>query len=488
MKSFRIRLVRNFTGMILIIFVFIYLLFNMLTNNFISAEARRELTTSGIDIENIASNEPPQGLPFMRGGSGQIANILYEWQQVRSLGRLIMNTDGIIINEYGEIITANIGASAGIITPEITFLSGYFLSNRARFEDDTMVRISHADHTYYLKAIDFSLTGEISFSVLLYTDITTALTFMRNINQTLVILLIASAIIGVAISFLMSSQIQKAIVRLGKYAEVIGGGNFGTKVGNFDYKEFSELAGSMNNMSNMLSAYDNSQKQFFQNVSHELRTPLMSIQGYAEGIYEEVLIPKEASEIIMTESAKMERLVSQLLYISRMDSGLDVLDISSVNVKNVLFDSAERIKILAEKDGKEILFDFTDADCEIKTDVGKLQRAIDNILSNCIRHAKTKIVIGLRVENEQTVISISDDGDGISEDDLPNLFERFYKGKNGNSGLGLAICKDVVERLGGEIRAENICNNVDDVLSLSSESKGARFVVAIPLSANNFQG
>lgn len=91
----------------------------------------------------------------------------------------------------------------------------------------------------------------------------------------------------------------------------------------------------------------------------------------------------------------------------------------------------------------------------VTADEDLLSCAVTNIVSNCLRYARTKIDVSLFLREANTVIRIEDDGPGISEDDLPHLFERFYKGKGGNFGLGLAIAKSAVQSLGGEIRAYN---------------------------------
>jgi len=354
-------LVRNFIGVIFAVFLFVYILFNVLTNNFISAEAYRELTRGIEDMEIIAHHERPfrGGILNPESSNMGMEELLSQWGQMRSVRRLMVNSDGIILDENNEIISPNINLMGESVAAEMTFLTNYYFANKDLFVSEMMVRVTEGDNTYYLMATPIPMAGDVYFTALLYTDITSAIAFAGNINQTLAVLLFVSGIIGVLISVFMSSQIQKSIIRLCKYAEIIGQGNFNKKVDNFDYKEFSDLAGSMNNMADMLSDYESNQKQFFQNASHEMRTPLMSIQGYAEGILMDVLDKNEASKIIMSESERMESLVSQLLYVSRMDSGLDALDIADVNVKNFLYDCAWRVKILAEKSGKEMFFSST---------------------------------------------------------------------------------------------------------------------------------
>jgi len=482
MKSFSKTLVRNFIGLIFVIFMVVYFSFNLITNNFISTEAQRELANSVAAIEILANRVEP-GV-FRATGALPMPEIMEEFAthatQWYSQRQLLMNTDGIIIHE-NEIILPVLHLMSEETAAEINFLFDYVKENSVSFANENMVRVISENNAYYIKAIRVVSRywpydpDHVSFTVLLYTDITSAILFMRHINRTLGALLIISGVVSAIISILLSSKVRGAIARLRKHAEIIGHGNFVENAENFDFKEFSALAQSMNTMADKLDTYEKNQKQFFQNVSHELRTPLMSIQGYADCIIEDIVNKNEASEIILAESERMEILVNQLLYISRLDSGLDVLNITTFGIKNMLYDCVWRIKVLAEKNSKEIIFNFPDVNAEIKSDEEKLQRVIENVLTNCIRHANEKIKISYSTKDNLIEIIIEDDGEGFNENELPHLFERFYKGANGNLGLGLAICKDIIEKLGGNIKAENITD-------FSDNTKGAVFVITIPVN------
>ena len=459
MRSFKFALIRNFVGMIVIVLAVVYLLFNVFTNNFVTTEAHRELSRSVADLENVAGQAMiPRAIFEVRElptAIGLMEYILTQWRHTTSLRQLMMHTDGIIINEQNEIVPPDVSFINQETIGEITYLAHYFVNNRSLFENETMVRLANANHTYYLTAVDFPMPDGTVFSILLYTDISSAVRFMHNINMTLALLLLISAIVSAVLSIFLSSRVQRAVIRLGKYAQIIGQGTFDKQVGHFDYLEFSQLAVNMNSMSQKLKTYENNQKQFFQNVSHELRTPLMSIQGYAEGIAEDVIKKDDAARIILEESERMELLVNQLLYISRMDSGLDEVVITPVNIQDLLYDCAERMKMLAEKNNCTFVFNFCEKSSTFATDEEKLQRVISNLLVNAIRHAQSTITISYHCTPNALHISIIDDGDGINSDDAPFIFERFYKGVGGNSGLGLAICKDIIEKLGGTIVAYN---------------------------------
>ncbi|MCL2187988.1 MAG: HAMP domain-containing histidine kinase [Defluviitaleaceae bacterium] len=469
MKSFKFILVRNFVGMIFLVLAIVYAAFNVATTNFITTEARRELARSVANLENVAGRTMPQVAIRFRDlpALNIIEEIMAQFRQETSLRQLMMNTDGIIINQYNEVIPPGPYFINEETVREIAFLANYFINNRPLFENESLVRLAGAHNTYYLTAVNFPMPDGTAFSILLYTDISSVGRFMRNVNTTLGVLLIISGMVSIAISVLMSSRVQRAVVRLGRYAEVIGQGRFDEKVGDFDYREFNDLAQRMNNMSHKLSTYENNQKQFFQNVSHELRTPLMSIQGYAEGIAENVVDKNEAAQIILSEGERMEGLVNQLLYISRMDSGLDEVHPTSFNLQNSLYDCAERVKLLAERNGRTLVIDFPPQQVQIKTDEEKLQRVVGNLLANAIRHANQTVTLGYTFENNNVKITVVDDGAGIAQEDIPHIFERFYTGAGGNSGLGLAICKDIIGKLGGTIEVIN-------------SDAGAMFIVQLP--------
>lgn len=196
-------------------------------------------------------------------------------------------------------------------------------------------------------------------------------------------------------------------------------------------------------------------KSYFENASHELKTPIMNIEGYAEGIYTGVVEnDEEAAQIIMEESERMKRLVNEILCLSKMESGQLQMNWSAVDVKELLYFCMEEVKKECEK--KEICLKLeAERILEIQGDEKWLERTFCNILQNAIRYAKKNILMSLKCSKKHIVVEIRDDGDGIAQEDLPYIFERFYVGKGGNTGLGLALAKQVVLLHGGKITVEN---------------------------------
>lgn len=211
------------------------------------------------------------------------------------------------------------------------------------------------------------------------------------------------------------------------------------------------------------------QQTFFQNASHELKTPLMAIQGYAEGIQAGVTDTGSAAEVILEESDRMTELVDELLDISKIDMGRQQLTLSEMDIRELLYDSIRAVEPTAAAGGIAIVPDFPETPVIVNCDDTRLRRAITNILSNGIRYARSELRLTCRTDKRHVTIRIQDDGDGIAEEDLPHIFERFYMGKSGKSGIGLALTKEIIHLHKGTIRAYN-------------GDSGAVFEISIPVS------
>ena len=211
------------------------------------------------------------------------------------------------------------------------------------------------------------------------------------------------------------------------------------------------------------------QQTFFQNASHELKTPLMAIQGYAEGIQAGVMDTGSAAEVILKESDRMTELVDELLDISKIDMGRQPLTLSEMDVRELLYDSIRAVEPTAAAGGITITPDFPETPVMVSCDDTRLRRAVTNILSNGVRYARSELRLTCRADRRQVTIRIQDNGDGIAEADLPHIFERFYMGKSGKSGIGLALTKEIIHLHKGTIRAYN-------------GDGGAVFEITIPVS------
>ena len=211
------------------------------------------------------------------------------------------------------------------------------------------------------------------------------------------------------------------------------------------------------------------QQTFLQNASHELKTPLMAIQGYAEGIQAGVMDTDSAAEVILAESDRMTELVEELLDISKIDMGRQPLTLSETDIRELLYDGIRAVEPAAAASGITIAPDFPEEPIMVKCDDTQMRRAVTNILTNGVRYARSELRLTCRAYRRQVTIQIQDDGDGIAEEDLPHIFDRFYMGRSGKTGIGLALTKEIIHLHKGTIRAYN-------------GDAGAVFEISIPVS------
>ena len=479
MNSFTTRFIIRSTVVIFIIFITIYILFNRVATDFIRATAEADLV---VQIRNDFAREiiiynrgwRPTPIEF---ATRTFLDLPDETFTIDSLALAILSDDlfdnYIIINHRNHVAIPVVDDN---ISEKFDFLVTYYMENPEIFDVNDTTSVDFNGDTFYLRSIATDYVEELDeiiqifppppypLTILLYTEVTEMVAFQNTINQILLVALSISGLIILTMTARMSSRFKQSINKLAHYAEAIGHGSFDSEIEEFKYSEFQTLAKSMTDMSNMLESFEVNQKKFFQNASHELRTPLMAIQCYNEGVLADVFEPEDAADIISQEVEKMTELVNSILYLSRITYTTSQNDPFSVN--SFLTSCYEQIKILAKNDNKNIHFNPLAEDVQINVDYQLLERALLNILTNALRYVKTEISItaDMRISRDiyanrkQNLLNVKivNDGEKIAEKDLPHLFDRFYKGRGGNTGLGLAITKEIITSFSGNVTAENL--------------------------------
>jgi signal transduction histidine kinase len=292
----------------------------------------------------------------------------------------------------------------------------------------------------------------------------TPMSRIRSIEQALLgrLLLIVGvgAVLMIALSLLLTKRLIKPLMKLNAELKKVKDRRFSEVQLVQAGGELGSVARNVFEMAGELNRYTHVQKQFFQNASHELKTPLMSISGYAEGIREGIFEGEDVNkglDIIMEESSRLKKLVMEMTLLAKLDSEEDIFKLAEVNVKELLTETIERVNPMLKARGLTMQAVYSDGNSlTVQADRDKLLQALLNVASNAIRYAKSNISMHAAVQNGFIEISVSDDGEGIAEELLPYLFHRFVKGKDGESGLGLAISRAIVERCGGLIAASNM--------------------------------
>ena len=221
---------------------------------------------------------------------------------------------------------------------------------------------------------------------------------------------------------------------------------------------------------------------FVSNVSHELRTPLTSVKSYLEALDEGALSEPVAPDFIkvsLDETNRMMRMVTDLLHLSRIDNATSHLDVELINFTafiTFILNRFDKMRGSDEEKKYELVRDYPITSVWIEIDTDKMTQVIDNILNNAIKYSPDggKITVTMKTTDDQMILSISDQGLGIPKQDLPRIFDRFYRvdrarsRAQGGTGLGLAIAKEIIKQHNGFIWAKSIYG------------KGSTFTIVLP--------
>ncbi len=296
---------------------------------------------------------------------------------------------------------------------------------------------------------------------------------VRLVDRQIVIVLAAACGIGLLV-FLMVyvsniyfiRSIVEPVAGITDIAQRIASGSYGIQMEKRSADEIGDLVDAINDMSMKINQSEKLKSEFISSVSHELRTPLTAINGWAEtmasGEVREAEDMKKGLAIIVSEAGRLTNMVEELLEFSRIEDGRFTLSIEPVDIKAELEDAVYTYREFFRREGIAL----THTDCEeefppIEADPQRLRQVFCNLLDNAAKHGgagkRIETAIHMDEEEDQAVITIRDYGPGIPEDELPHVKYKFYKGssKARGSGIGLAVCDEIVTRHGGTLELSN---------------------------------
>ena len=259
----------------------------------------------------------------------------------------------------------------------------------------------------------------------------------------------------------IASQIDK----VSKVARCIALGDFKTRILKTSKDELGELCDTINYMAQKLSESERMKNDFISSISHELRTPLTAIKGWAETIKidenaKDAKINKKGLKIIANESERLYNIVEDLLDFSKLQSARTVLNLEKIDVLAELSESVYILRKKAEDENKILLYTEPESLPAVLGDKKRLKQIFINIIDNAIKYTvPTKGVININAKEDKNFIkvTISDNGSGISKEDLPKVKNKFYKGNNqkAGSGIGLAIANELVLLHSGKLEIKS---------------------------------
>lgn len=275
-----------------------------------------------------------------------------------------------------------------------------------------------------------------------------------------------AALTGVAaaltIGFLLSSGLLRPIRRLTQASQALARGNLNQQLPVTSEDELGQLTATFNQMSAELARADEQRKRLTADVAHDLATPLQVISGYIDMLDEgDVTLTPARIDILRTELGHLRRLVSDLGILTQVEAGGVDIQMQAVSPSALLRHIGQTFEPIASRRGVHVIVDAPERVPAIHADEGRMMQVLRNLVENALRHTPDggKIELGANERGEEVELRVTDTGDGIDAGDLPFVFDRFYRadkargGNAGKMGLGLAICKALVQVQGGSIMA-----------------------------------
>ena len=280
-----------------------------------------------------------------------------------------------------------------------------------------------------------------------------------------------------ALGVFVSRLLTAPLARLTGAAQAIAAGDLSQRVDVRSKDEIGDLGTAFNGMAASLAEAETLRRNLIADVSHELRTPLTIIQGNIQAILDGVY-PLEMAQMagLYDETRLLTRLVDDLHDLALADAGQLRLERTPVNVSDLARTAVGQFDPVAEAAGVKLTLETSEDVPEVLGDADRLAQVLRNLLSNAIRHTPAGGQVVMRVERagEQVTIQVADTGSGIAPEDLPHVFDRFYRGdksrsrRGGGAGLGLAITRQLVTAHGGQIAVA------------STPGLGTTFTISLP--------
>jgi two-component system sensor histidine kinase BaeS len=274
----------------------------------------------------------------------------------------------------------------------------------------------------------------------------------------------AGVVLSLVLGWLFSRQIVRPLDSIAEAAHNVAKGNLEQKIDTKGYDEIQDLGTSFNNMAATLRQDRDLRRNMIADIAHELRTPISVLQGNIEGIIDGVLPDnRETLDILHGETLELGRLVEDLRTLSLAEAGQLKFDLQPVDLGKLSTKVADSFNAVAASHKTEIKLDIPLNIDAVRADADRTAQVLRNLLDNALKYGPEGSIVEVKVmsQNGNITVSVTDHGKGISAENLPLVFERFYRiersrsRSTGGSGLGLAIAKQLIEAQGGNIQVDS---------------------------------
>jgi heavy metal sensor kinase len=401
-----------------------------------------------------------------------LENSLDIWNGHIDLGITLQSDETVLLYKSDGSLLQTFGTN--VETPNIDTVVEQALENHASF---LTIRTTNGQEMRLYAA---PFPGEPGIAVIVMGRSTVEVEgIMGNFRTILVIAALATLALAGGAGFFLANRALKPVERIRQTAQEIGEGDLSRRIQVVGEDELGRLSSTLNQMIGRLETAFNRQRQFTADASHELRTPLSIVQAESTLALHKKRTKedyKKSLDLISQEAGYMSAVIGRLLYLARIDAGQEHIRFEKINLKELLTDVSTHVEVLAYE--KNIEFKLAPLeDIIIEGDRIKLEQLFLNLLENAVSYTGIggRISASIVREDNKAVIAIKDTGIGISAEHIPHLFERFYRvdkarsRADGGVGLGLAICKHIVELHNGNIRIESEIN------------RGSTFYISLPI-------
>ncbi len=274
----------------------------------------------------------------------------------------------------------------------------------------------------------------------------------------------AAASVATVVAVMLARRITRPIAQMTQASEAMAHGDYSQRIAIGGDDEVATLGRAFNQMAQQVDRSTKATRQLIADVSHDLKTPLTSIQGFSQAMLDGVLRDDEernrAAEIVHEEAGRMRALIDDLLYLSQIEAGQLPITLEPMNIDDLVLAAARRFRYQAEAAGVQVRLALDGA--TVLADERRMEQVLANLLDNAIRYAPTGSEVLLRTVRlpGAVLVEVHNGGTPIPAEDLPHLFDRFYqvdraRTRDGHSGLGLAIVRELVQAHRGEVSVQS---------------------------------
>ncbi len=327
--------------------------------------------------------------------------------------------------------------------------------------------IDNRNNRYSDVGFDEMPSNEIIGAVYIITPLEPLETTINIIRVQFLYIFVGAIIISSLIAYFLSQSFSKPLIVINEAAKQISKGNYNTIINLQSNREIKALGDTINDLAKQLSRVEQMRKEFIANVSHEMRTPLSYLQGYTEVLIDGLADTEEERDkylnIIKEETERLRKMVDEILQLSQIEAGHFELKITAFSMEAMIKRTIDKLLPYASKRNISIkLLNIEDDLLLCLGDEARIKQVLINLLNNAINHSYDygNIIINVYRQNDKIYICIRDFGEGIAEQDIPFIWDRFYttnKAKmESGIGLGLAIVKNIVNAHGADVTVNSL--------------------------------